>query len=390
MKIDLKELKNQALKEIERTSDSETLEKIEKKYLSRKKGELTLLLRGLKDLPIEKRRKIGPLANRTKNEIEEALKNKKLQATPASLREAGRASYPGLAPRSGAGKLQAEKSIDITLPGIKPELGHLHPITQFIRKTTNVFIRMGFEVVEGPEVETEEYNFDLLNIPPDHPARDVWDTYYLKNPKSEIRNSCLRRSEAPASRRQAKQIQNSNDQNSKLLLRTHTSSVQLRAMEKRKLPVRLIVPGRVFRHEATDAGHETTFYQLEGLVIDKGVRLTDLIGTLKVFSQAIFGKKTKIRVRPSYFPFTEPSIEIDISCLICYGKGCFLCGASGWLEVLGAGMVHPNVLRNMKVDPGIYTGFAFGMGIDRLMMLYYGVNDIRLSYEGDLRFLKQF
>jgi phenylalanyl-tRNA synthetase alpha chain len=349
MDINLQQLKTEALKEIEKASDLESLEKIERKYLGRKAGRLTLILRSLKDLPVDERRKIGQEANQVKKEIMSNLKSQMSNLKKQELEE-------------------ERRKIDVTLPGVGPVLGHLHPITQFIRKVIDVFTRMGFEVVEGPEVETEEYNFDLLNIPSDHPARDVWDTYYVKQRSNE------------ATKQRSK----------RLLLRTHTSPVQLRALEERRPPVRLIVPGRVFRHEATDARHETTFYQVEGLAIDKGVRLTDLIGTLRIFLQTIFGPKTKIRVRPSFFPFTEPSIEIDISCLICLGKGCSLCGTSGWLEVLGAGMVHPNVLKNMKVDPEQYTGFAFGMGVDRLMMLYYGIDDIRLSYSGDLRFLKQF
>jgi phenylalanyl-tRNA synthetase alpha chain len=371
MNIDLQQLKIKALKEIGKISDLDSLEKIEKKYLGRKEGQLTLVLRGLKDLPIKKRRRIGPLANEVKREIELGIRNQE-----SGIR---------------IGELKIEKEyFDITLPGIKPEPGHLHPITQFTRKVINVFEKMGFEVVDGPEVETEEYNFDLLNIPPDHPARDVWDTYYVT--RGVIPRPVPSDSEGTSdSDRDDEGSRSFQDvAGNRLLLRTHTSPVQLRAMKKRKPPVRIIVPGRVFRREATDTGHETTFYQLEGLVIDKGVRLTDLIGILKVFSQATFGKKTKIRVRPSFFPFTEPSIEVDISCLICHGKGCSLCGTSGWLEVLGAGMVHPNVLRNMKVDPEIWTGYAFGMGIDRLMMLYYGIDDIRLSYGGDLRFLNQF
>ena len=252
--------------------------------------------------------------------------------------------------------------MDFTLPGKKIEVGHVHPITQFMRKIVGFFTQLGFEVVEGPEVETEEYSFDKLNIPKNHPARDMWDTFWLKNDKPGSQN---------------------------LPLRPHTSHVQLRAMETRKPPVRLIVPGRVFRHEATDARHETTFYQCEGLVIDKNVRMTDLIGVLKMLLQNIFGD-VEIRVRPSFFPFVEPGIEVDMSCLLCKGKGCSVCGGDGWLEMLGAGMVHPVVLKNMGVDPKEYNGYAFGMGVDRLMMLHNKVTDIRLSYGGDLRFVKQF
>lgn len=341
-KDSLNQIRDNAVEEIKNSSNLDLLENIKKKYLARKEGKLTEVLRDLKNLPLDEKKIIGKLANETKLEIEEEIK-KRIQAL-------------------GSKKNVLEDGFDITLPGEKLEIGHLHPITQFTRKILDIFVSMGFEVVEGPEVETEEYNFDLLNIPKEHPSRDVWDTFYIQ----------------------------SKSKNEKLLLRTHTSPVQLRAMEKKKPPVRLIVPGRVFRHEATDAGHETTFYQLEGLVIDRNIKMTDLIGVLQDFTKAVFGPETKIRVRPSFFPFTEPSIEVDMSCLICGGKGCGACGGSGWVESLGAGMVHPKVLKNMKISPDKYSGFAFGMGIDRLMMLYYGINDVRLSYSGDLRFIKQF
>ena len=291
-------------------------------------------------------------------------------------------------------------NLDFTLPGKKVTVGHLHPLTLMMRRIVDFFSMLGFEVVEGPEVETEEYNFDKLNMPDDHPARDMLDTYWLhgsqqiSNLKSQISNkSKTLNSKSEALNKSQitnhKQSPNSKSQISNLLLRTHTSPVQLRAMEERQPQVRLIVPGRVFRREATDASHETTFYQCEGLAIDKGIRVTDLIGVLEMLLQSIFGS-IKIRVRPSFFPFVEPGLEIDMNCILCQGKGCSVCGQDGWMEMLGAGMVHPQVLKNMKIDPKVYTGFAFGMGIDRLMMLYYGVNDIRLSYSGDLRFVKQF
>ncbi len=284
---------------------------------------------------------------------------------------------------------------DFTLPGKQINVGHLHPLTQFMRKIVGFFTTLGFEVVEGPEVETEEYNFDKLNIPEDHPARDLWDTFWLKNDchSGESRN--------PDPNESGSRVKHGMTEN--LLLRTHTSPVQLRAMETRKPPVRLIVPGRVFRHEATDARHETTFEQCEGLVIDKGVRMTDLIGVLKMLLQHIFGD-VEIRVRPSFFPFVEPGIEVDMSCVLCKqkarlpvagapgdgGQGCSVCGGDGWLEMLGAGLVHPRVLKNMGIDPKEYNGYAFGIGVDRLMMLHNKVTDIRLSYGGDLRFVKQF
>ncbi|MEA3272362.1 MAG: phenylalanine--tRNA ligase subunit alpha [Patescibacteria group bacterium] len=341
MKTNLNKIKKDVLELVNQAKDLKSLEKIETQFLGRKDGEITKILRGLKKLTVKQKKEIGPLANALKKEIKEMLKEKK---------------------NNLVGK-RTDRGFDYTLPPKKPEVGHLHPITQFTKKVTDVFVSMGFEIVDGPEVETEEYNFDLLNIPAEHPSRDMWDTYYIK----KSRNEALPR-----------------------LLRTHTSSVQLRAMEKRKPPVRLIVPGRVFRHEAVDAGHETNFYQCEGLVIDENVSMANLISTLRVFVKKIFGEKAKIRVRPSYFPFVEPGIEVDMSCLICDSKGCSACKQTGWLEMLGAGMVHPKVLENMKVDSKKYTGFAFGLGIDRFMMLYYGINDIRLSYNGDLRFIKQF
>ncbi len=358
----LNTIKNKAIAEIQNAPNLDLLEKIGKKYLARNDGELTQILRNLKNLPIEERKTIGRETNEVKVVIE-----RELAARNNALLSVAEA---------------AEDDFDITLPGDKLEIGHLHPLTQFFRKVADFFISMDFEIAEGPEMETEKYNFDLLNIPQDHPARDLWDTFYIDHKVD----------------------------NQKLLLRTHTSPVQLRAMEKRKPPIKLIAPGRIFRHEATDASHETTFYQLEGLVIDKNIKMTDLIGILKNFTKTIFGPETKIRVRPSFFPFTEPSIEIDMSCAICHGvpseiplrgnssrrrvisqgKSCGVCGGDGWVEILGAGMVHPQVLKNMKVDPEKYTGFAFGMGIDRLMILHYGINDVRLSYSGDLRFIKQF
>ncbi|MFH1598370.1 MAG: phenylalanine--tRNA ligase subunit alpha [Patescibacteria group bacterium] len=342
MQKDLEQLKKAAQAEIAKVKNGEGLQKLEKKYLGRK-GELTQILRKLKDLSDDLKPVVGKLANRIKSDIEIALAE-------------GRASLAGETSR---------QDFDKTLPGTKMHGGLLHPITQFLRKVNTFFSSMGYEVVDGPEIELAKYNFDLLNIPKDHPARDVWDTFYIEDGKE------------------------AND-NDKLLLRTHTSPVQIRAMEKRKPPVRLIVPGRVFRHEATDASHEATFYQVEGLAIDQGIRVTDLIGTLDSFLKSVFGDKVKTRVRPHHYPFTEPSVDIDMSCILCSGKGCPVCSQSGWLEMLGSGMVHPKVLKNMKIDPSKYSGFAFGMGIDRMLMLLYGINDIRLFHSGDIRFLKQF
>jgi len=350
----LKRILVKAQKEIKFVSNFSDLERLKNKFLGRKE-ELSQILRGIKDLPQNERKKIGKLGNEVKEEIEEMIEERE-----KSLGEEERRDI----------------SLDLTIPGEKIEPGHLHPLTQFLRKVIDIFVRMGFEVVEGPEVETSRYNFDLLNIPKNHPARDMWDTYYIVPPDKVL-----------GKERKSTRKQKIKDE---LLLRTHTSPMQLRAMEKRRPPVRLIVPGRVFRHEATDSSHETTFYQCEGLVIDRDIKVTDLIGTIELFLKTLFGKKVKMRVRPHYYPFTEPSLDFDMSCLLCGGKGCRVCGGTGWLEMMGSGMVHPKVLKNMKIDPEEYTGFAFGMGIDRFMMLYYGIDDIRLSYKGDLRFLEQF
>ncbi|MBU1148604.1 phenylalanine--tRNA ligase subunit alpha [Patescibacteria group bacterium] len=342
MQKDLEQLKKSALAEIDTIKKSELLQKLEKKYLGRK-GELTQVLRQLKDLSDDLKPVVGKLANEVKQDIEVALQE-------AQLKLSGKTDLT---------------DFDLTLPGTKVQGGHLHPLTQVIRQINQIFTSMGYEIADGPEVETANNNFDLLNIPKNHPARDAWDTFYLEDGKDI------------------------NDDD-KLLLRTHTSPVQIRAMEGRKPPIRLIAPGRVFRHEATDSSHEATFYQVEGLVIGRGVRVTDLTGTLDLFLKKMFGDGVKTRVRPHHYPFTEPSLDVDMSCILCSGQGCPVCSQSGWLEMLGSGMVHPDVLTKMKVDPKKYSGFAFGIGIDRIMMLKYGIKDIRLSYSGDIRFLKQF
>ncbi|MFA7662641.1 MAG: phenylalanine--tRNA ligase subunit alpha [Patescibacteria group bacterium] len=336
----LEQIKQNFKKDIAGILTLESLEEIEKKYLGRKDGELTAILKILKNLSPEEKATIGKLANEIRQEIEGEISStrKKIE--------------------HGANKFSVD--FDITLPGKEVEQGHIHPINQFIEKLSNIFLSMGFEIIEGNEVENEEYNFDLLNIPADHPARDKWDTYFVKNREQ------------------------------KLLLRTHISPMQIRAMRDRQPPVRLVVPGRAFRHESVDASHETTFYQCECLVIDKNISLTDLVGTLKIVFQKIFDQDVKVRVRPSFFPFVEPGLEVDMSCLLCGGKGCPVCKHKGWVEMLGAGMVHPKVLENMGVDPNEYSGFAFGLGVDRLMMALYGVDDIRLIHKGDLRFNKQF
>lgn len=333
-------LKNKANKDIDTAGDLAQLNDVFNKYLG-KKGELTLVLRSLKDLPEEEKRETGRLANLTRQELEKSINEKKQQLQTTN------------------NKLQTDW-FDVTAPGKKPIIGHLHPLTLVQRKAREIFEAMGFSVVEGPEVESEKYNFDALNIPKDHPAREMWDTFWLK-PKSK-----------------------------NLLLRTHTSPVQIRYLEKNNHPLRIIAPGKVFRYEATDASHETNFYQLEGLMVGKEISAANFKAIIQEFFSRFFNKEVKVRLRPSYFPFTEPSFEVDMTCLNCGGKGCPSCAKSGWLEMMGAGMVHPAVYKNSGLNPKGVTGFAFGMGLDRLAMMKYKITDIRLFHSGDLRFIKQF
>jgi len=347
-KFNLKEIKYQAKEEIGKAVELKDLDGIFKKYLG-KKGKLTEVFRSLKDLKEKERIEVGKEANRVRKFIEEEIEKK----SPASIK---------------ISKHKGNKEIfDITVPGEKLSIGHLHPLTIAKRKIEEIFNSMGFSIVEGPEVESEWYNFDALNIPKDHPARDMWDTFYLENG---------------------------------LLLRTHTSPNQIRYLEKNNPPLRIVVPGRVFRHEATDASHEVQFYQLEGLMVGKDVSVANFKAIIEKFLAEFFNKNIKIRLRPSYFPFTEPSFEVDMSCLACGGKGCSACQGTGWIEIIGAGMVHPNVLKSAgllphKLSPrqgreSGWQGFAFGVGVDRLTMMKYKINDIRLFYSGDLRFLSQF
>ncbi|MBZ9578622.1 phenylalanine--tRNA ligase subunit alpha [Patescibacteria group bacterium] len=340
--VKLKLLKKGAQKEIKKAKDLKELDRIFRKYLG-KRGKITQILRSLKKLKKEKRVKIGKEANLLKKIIEENIREK-----AEKLKEKVRA------------EIFKKERIDVTAPGKKVLPGHLHPLTQVQRRVEEIFQSMGFSVIEGPEIETEWYNFDALNIPKEHPARDFWDTLWLK-PK-----------------------------NQKLLLRTHTSPVQVRYMEKNPPPLRIIVPGRVFRHEATDASHEVNFYQIEGLMVDKDISIANFKAIIQKLFKRFFEKSIKIRLRPSYFPFTEPSFEVDMTCLTCGGKGCSACQRTGWMEMMGAGMVHPNVFKAVGLNPRDWQGFAFGMGLDRLAMMRYKINDIRLFYGGDLRFLKQF
>jgi phenylalanyl-tRNA synthetase alpha chain len=314
-------------------------EELRVKYLGRK-SEITVILKGLGALPAEERPKAGKAANDVKQRIDESLekRNDELAKTMVS-------------------QLARKERIDITEPGVKQELGHLHPITQLMMELEDIFTSMGFTIAAGPEIELEYYNFEALNIPADHPARDIQDTIWTT---------------------------------SGTLLRTHTSGVQVRSMEKWRPPIRVVAPGRVFRYERTDASHEHTFYQLEGLMIDRGISVANLIAVMKTMLGTLMGGDVNVRLRPGYFPFVEPGFELDINCRFCAGKGCSVCKKSGWVELLGCGLVHPNVLKAGKIDPAEFSGFAFGMGIDRLVMARYGIDDIRLFHGGDMRFLEQF
>lgn len=344
--IDIKKLNQDSENEIRSAKTADELFVVEKKYLARGDGEAVKLLRQLKDLSREEKRKIGPEIQELKKQIEDSVNRRRREIEDEKQSE-------------------SEKNFDVSLPGLPVGRGSAHPISQFMDRAVDIFTRLGFEAVDEREVENEFYNFDALNTPKDHPARDMQDTYYISS-KLKVESS-------------------------KLLLRTQTSGAQIRAMEDRQPPVRIISPGRVFRHEATDASHETTFNQLECFVIDKNIKVSDLIGTIKeFFARMYYDKDIKLRVRPHFFPFVEPGMEIDISCIFCNQKGCSVCKHSGWLESAGSGMIHPQVLKNMGVDSKIYSGFAFGFGIDRMVMVYYGIDDIRLLYNGDLRFIKQF
>ncbi|MCK5044710.1 phenylalanine--tRNA ligase subunit alpha [Candidatus Parcubacteria bacterium] len=337
---DLKELKDKAQEEVKTANSSRELERISKEYLG-KKGELTQILHSLKDLPKTSRAEVG----KETNEIIEFLKTE-IEKKLSEMEEVDK-------------KEEEQKEwIDVSAPAPKPNLGHLHPLTILKRKIENIFNTMGFTIVEGREVENEWYNFDALNIPKNHPARDAWDTSWLKD--------------------------------GNLLLRTHTSPVQIHYMEEHQPPLRIVVPGKVFRHEATDASHDFQFYQIEGLMVDKEISAANFKAVIEEFFRQFFDKPVKVRLRPGFFPFVEPGFEIDMSCMVCGGKGCSTCQKTGWIEMMGAGMVHPNVLKAAGLNPKNWQGFAFGMGLDRLVMMKYKINDIRLFHGNDLRFLKQF
>lgn len=333
----LEKIKAAALLELARSDAN--LESLRVRFLG-KKGELTAVLRGMGALSAEERPRMGQLANDVRAAIEAAIAVRGAELKERMLQ-----------------KRLTEEKLDVTMPGEAPRMGHRHPLNRVQREMEEIFIGMGFQIAEGPEVEYDYYNFQALNIPKNHPARDTQDTFYITD---------------------------------NILLRSQTSPVQVRVMEKQKPPIRVISPGRVYRSDALDATHSPLFHQMEGLVVDKGITMSDLKGTLETFAKKMFGENTKIRFRPHHFPFTEPSAEVDVSCFACGGKGCRICKGEGWIEILGAGMVHPFVLSNCGIDPEIYSGFAFGMGIERVAMKHYGIDDIRLFYENDERFLKQF
>ncbi|MFQ5835602.1 MAG: phenylalanine--tRNA ligase subunit alpha [bacterium] len=335
MRQKLERLRVEAKGKIDEVKDEKELEAVRVEFLGRRQGKITQILRSIKDLSPRDRPRAGELVNQIKRIIQEELKKREKEIS----------------------REEKEEWVDITLPGKKPPLGRLHPITQTLEEIKRIFIGLGFQVVRGPEVETEYYNFEALNMPRYHPARDEQDSFYLDDTH---------------------------------LLRTQTSPVQIRVMEKKSPPIRIIAPGRCYRRDAVDASHFPMFHQVEGLAVDKRITFSDLKGCLTYFVHQMFDKKTRLRFRPSFFPFTEPSAEVDISCIMCKGRGCRVCSGKGWLEILGAGMVDPEVFRKVNYDPEKYQGFAFGMGVERICMLKYGIDDIRLFFQNDLRFLSQF
>ena len=339
MKEQLEAIRMEAETELENAASQQALEELRIKYLG-KKGALTAILKQMGKLSAEERPVIGQLANSVRSDIEAELTRR-----AAELKKADQLR-----------RLEEEK-LDVTLPGKRRDMGAKHPLSIGLDEIKEIFIGMGFEIVEGPEVETDYYNFEALNIPKDHPARDTQDTFYI---------------------------------NENILLRTQTSPVQVRTMEKQKPPIRVISPGRVYRSDAVDATHSPLFHQIEGLVVDKGITFADLKGTLETFVKRLYGEDSVVRFRPHHFPFTEPSAEDDVQCFNCHGVGCRLCKGEGWIEILGCGMVHPKVLSNCGIDPEEYSGFALGMGLERVVMRRYNIDDLRLFYENDVRFLKQF
>ena len=339
MKEKIEEIRKSAKEKLVEIQNLQELQDLKVKYLG-KKGELTSILKGLGSLSAEERPKVGSMVNELRDEIEKSVQEVESNIKAKILEQ----------------KLEKEK-IDVTMPSKNVNLGTKHPITQIIDEVKEIFLGMGYSIADGPEVETTHYNFDQLNTPADHPARDLQDTFYITED---------------------------------VILRTQTSPVQARVMENQKPPIKIICPGAVYRSDTLDATHSPVFHQIEGLVIDKNIKMSDLKGTLEMFAKNCLGPNTKIRFRPHHFPFTEPSAEADVSCFVCGGKGCRVCKGEGWIELLGCGMVHPNVLKNCEIDPEEYSGFAFGFGVERIAMAKFGIDDLRLLYENDARFLKQF
>lgn len=339
MKQQLEEIKSRAAAALANAKLPQEIDELRVRFLG-KKGELTGILKQMGKLSPEERPVIGQLANEVRSWIETDIETRLTEIKASQM----------------AARLESEK-LDVTLPGKRPQFGAKHPLSIVLDEIKEIFIGMGFEIADGPEVETDYYNFEALNIPKDHPARDTQDTFYI---------------------------------NENILLRTQTSPVQVRVMEQKKPPIRIISPGRVYRSDALDATHSPLFHQIEGLVVDKGITFADLKGTLETFIKRLYGEDSVVRFRPHHFPFTEPSAEVDVQCFNCKGEGCRLCKGEGWIEILGCGMVHPKVLSNCGIDPEVYSGFALGMGLDRVVMRRYNIDDIRLFYENDVRFLKQF
>lgn len=339
MKQALENIRVSALEALKQCQDTKELENLRVKYLG-KKGELTAILKQMGGLSAEERPLMGQLANSVRADIENEINVMSDEIKKHELEHA----------------LENE-AIDVTLPGKTNSIGKLHPLNKVLNEVKDIFLGMGFDIAEGPEVEYDYYNFEALNLPPDHPARDTQDTFYVTD---------------------------------NILLRTQTSPVQVRVMEKQKPPIRIICPGRVFRSDAVDATHSPLFHQIEGLVVDKGITMADLKGTLELLMKRLYGDDCKIRLRPHHFPFTEPSAEVDVMCFNCHGEGCRMCKGEGYIELLGAGMVHPKVLANCGIDPEVYSGFAFGLGLERIVMRRYGITDMRLLFDNDLRFLNQF
>jgi len=336
MEREIQSIKTTFEKELANAGDADSLEALRVKYLGRK-GIVADLMQRLPGMPKDEKPKMGRELNLLKKDLEKKIKNAKENFSQKTR--------------------TAHSAIDVTLPGTWRKPGEIHPITKTLNEINDIFISLGFRITEGPEIETEFYNFEALNIPLEHPSRDAFDTFYIKKD---------------------------------ILLRSHTSTVQIRIMEKGSPPIQAIMPGRVYRPDATDASHSFMFHQVEGLMVDERVKFTDLKGVLNIFAKQMFGEKTKVRFRPSFFPFTEPSAEVDVSCIICKGRGCRVCSHTGWLEILGAGMVSPKVFEAVGYPKNKYTGFAFGMGVERIAMLKHGIDDIRLFFENDARFLKQF